>query len=113
AIVRSDGHDTLITELPDVLSGQVWPGAYARVLRTPFIQEWLGRENEVRARRAELQSRVVRAREEGDVANGSLLIGQDSGLIQAIEPAASIPARITHEAEALLSTRAAAALTPA
>src|SRR5439155_27104816 len=26
AICRSDGHDTLVTELPDVLAGQVWPG---------------------------------------------------------------------------------------
>jgi NAD(P)H-dependent flavin oxidoreductase YrpB (nitropropane dioxygenase family) len=54
AICRSDGHDTLLTELPDVVNGQVWPGAFARVLRTGFIQEGLGREAEVRLRRPEL-----------------------------------------------------------
>src|SRR5260370_25102470 len=53
AIVDSDGHDTLLTELPDVIAGQVWPGAFARVLRTPFIQEWLGREGAVRLPRSE------------------------------------------------------------
>ena len=58
AICRSDGHDTLLSELPDVIAGQVWPGAFARVLRTPFIQEWLGREGEVRQRRAELLQRI-------------------------------------------------------
>ena len=26
AIVESDGHDTVVTEIPDVANGQVWPG---------------------------------------------------------------------------------------
>jgi NAD(P)H-dependent flavin oxidoreductase YrpB (nitropropane dioxygenase family) len=105
AICGSDGHDTLLTELPDVIAGQVWPGAYARVLRTPFVQEWLGREDAVRRHRRELLQRIQRARQEGDVANGSLLIGQDSGLIERIEPAGAIVARIVREAEALLAER--------
>src|ERR671938_978205 len=98
AICTSDGHDTLITELPDVIAGQVWPGAYARVLRTPFIQEWLNREGEVRRQRVELLRRIQRAREQGDVANGSLLIGQDSGLIESVEPAGQIVQRMVREA---------------
>src|ERR671938_996115 len=98
AICRSDGHDTLLTELHDVITGQVWPGAFARVLRTPFVQEWLGREGEVRQRRAELLRRIQRAREQGDVANGSLLIGQDSGLIESVEPAGQIVQRMVREA---------------
>lgn len=105
AICRSDGHDTLLTELPDVISGQVWPGAFARVLRTPFVQEWLGREGEVRRNRAALQQRIQRAREQGDVANGSLLIGQDSGLIESIDPAGEVVRRIVREAEELLARR--------
>jgi NAD(P)H-dependent flavin oxidoreductase YrpB (nitropropane dioxygenase family) len=105
AICRSDGHDTLLTELPDVISGQVWPGAFARVQRTPLIQRWLGREGEVRQRRVELQRQVQRAREQGDVENGSLLIGQDAGLIDSIEPAAEVVQRLVREAETILSSR--------
>jgi NAD(P)H-dependent flavin oxidoreductase YrpB (nitropropane dioxygenase family) len=105
AICRSDGHDTLLTELSDVIAGQVWPGAYARVQRTPLIQRWLGREGEVRQRRVELQRQVQRAREQGDVENGALLIGQDAGLIDSIEPAAEVVQRLVREAEALLSSR--------
>jgi NAD(P)H-dependent flavin oxidoreductase YrpB (nitropropane dioxygenase family) len=105
AICGSNGHDTLLTELPDVIAGQVWPGAYARVLRTPFVQEWLGREGDVRQRRAELLQRVARAREQGDVANGSLLIGQDAGLIDSVEPAAEVVSRMVREAEAILDRR--------
>jgi NAD(P)H-dependent flavin oxidoreductase YrpB (nitropropane dioxygenase family) len=105
AICRSDGHDTLLTELPDVIAGQVWPGAFARVLRTSIIQEWLGRESEVRRNRVELRQRLQRAREEGDLANGSLLIGQDAGLIDSIEPAGEIVTRVVREAESILSGR--------
>ena len=112
AICRSDGHDTLLTELPDVIAGQVWPGAFARTLRTAFIQEWLGREGEVRQRRAELLQRIQRAREQGDVANGSLLIGQDAGLIDSVEPAGQIVQRIVREAEDILSRRPAETLSP-
>jgi nitronate monooxygenase/enoyl-[acyl-carrier protein] reductase II len=110
AICASDGHDTLLTELPDVISGQVWPGAFARVLRTPFIQTWLGREGEVRRRRTELREQVARARESGDVANGSLLIGQDAGLIERIEPAADLVKRLVREAEEILARRPAEVL---
>ena len=105
AICRSDGHNTLLTELPDVISGAVWPGAFARVLRTPFIQEWMGREGDVRRNRVELQKRLAKAREDGDVANGALLIGQDSGLIDSIEPAGELVERIVREAAELLRTR--------
>jgi NAD(P)H-dependent flavin oxidoreductase YrpB (nitropropane dioxygenase family) len=113
AICRSDGHDTLLTELPDVIAGQVWPGAFARVLRTPFIQEWLGREGEVRQRRAELLQRIQRAREQGDVTNGSLLIGQDAGLIESVEPAGQIVQRMVREAEEILGRRPAQVLAAA
>jgi NAD(P)H-dependent flavin oxidoreductase YrpB (nitropropane dioxygenase family) len=107
AICASDGHDTFLTELPDVISGQVWPGAFARVLRNQFIQTWLGREGEVRQRRVELRQRLLRARETGDVDNGSLLIGQDAGLIDRIEPAADVVRRVVREAEDILTHRPA------
>lgn len=107
AICRSDGHDTLLSELPDVINGLVWPGAFARVLRTRFVQEWLGREGDVRLHRAELLQRVQRARVEGDVENGTLLIGQDAGLIDQVVPAAEIVRGLVREAEELLSHRPA------
>jgi NAD(P)H-dependent flavin oxidoreductase YrpB (nitropropane dioxygenase family) len=105
AICQSEGHDTLLTEIPDIAAAQVWPGAFARALRTRFIEEFIGREDEVRRRRTELMGRIRRARELGDVDNGSLLIGQDAGLISSVEPAASIVERIVREAEELLAQR--------
>jgi NAD(P)H-dependent flavin oxidoreductase YrpB (nitropropane dioxygenase family) len=110
AIVRSTGDDTLLSEMPDVVSGNVWPGAFARVLRNRFVQEWLGREGEVRLRQPELNARVRRAREQGDADDGVLLIGQDAGLIDSIVPAAEVVERMVREAEAVLSERTAEVL---
>jgi NAD(P)H-dependent flavin oxidoreductase YrpB (nitropropane dioxygenase family) len=105
AIVDSDGHDTLLTEIPDVAAGQVWPGAYARVLRNRFVEEWVGREGELRQRRAEVSARLGRAREAGDRDHAALLVGQTAGLIDAVEPAADLVRRISADAEAILRQR--------
>ncbi len=105
AIVASDGHDTQLTEIPDIVAGNVWPGAYARARRNAFIEEWLGREGELRRRRRAVQAQVQAARAAGDAERGSLLIGQDAGLVDAIEPAGALIERLAAEAEAALRLR--------
>jgi hypothetical protein len=55
--VDSDGHDTLLSEVSDLLSGMIWPGAYGRVVRNRLIETWTGREGQLRARRRELRRR--------------------------------------------------------
>jgi NAD(P)H-dependent flavin oxidoreductase YrpB (nitropropane dioxygenase family) len=105
AIVESDGHDTLLSELPDIASGRVWPGAYARLQRNAFVERWVGREGELRRRAREVQAQLRSARETGDAAHGSLLIGQDAGLIDAVEPAGALVARLAAEAEDVLRRR--------
>jgi len=44
AILDSDGHDTLLSEIPDLAAGIVWPGAMSRSRRNRFIARWAGRE---------------------------------------------------------------------
>jgi NAD(P)H-dependent flavin oxidoreductase YrpB (nitropropane dioxygenase family) len=106
AIVESDGHDTVITDIPDIVSGTVWPGAYARARRNAFIEEWLGREGELRRRWREVLPKVQAARASGDADRGSLLMGEDAGLIDSIEPAGALVERLATEAEAILRGRA-------
>ena len=105
AIVESDGHNTLISEIPDIVAGQVWPGAYARVLRNDFIEEWIGREGELRRNLAEVRQSLQAARAAGDAERGALLLGQDAGLIDSIEPAGKLVQRLAAEAEAVLRER--------
>ena len=103
AIVASDGHDTVLSEIPDIASGRVWPGAYARVWVNAFVKEWSGREGELRRRREEVRKGLAAARAAGDADRGSLLIGQDAGLIDSIEPAAALIARLAADAERALT----------
>jgi len=105
AIMASDGHDTLVTEIPDVATGTVWPGAYARTYRNQFVQRWIGREGELRADRRMVAASLQQARAAGDVDNGVLLFGQDAGLIDAIEPAGLVVERLVSEAEQILRER--------
>jgi NAD(P)H-dependent flavin oxidoreductase YrpB (nitropropane dioxygenase family) len=104
AIVASAGDDTIVTTVGDTLSGRDWPGAWARVRRTRFIEEWLGREPELRRRRAAAWARLEAA-EETDPDYGLMWIGQSAGLIDSILPAGEVLRQMVREAEEILRSR--------
>jgi NAD(P)H-dependent flavin oxidoreductase YrpB (nitropropane dioxygenase family) len=103
AILESDGHDTLLSEIPDVAAGLVWPGAMSRSRRNRFIERWAGREWALRQRQAEAKAALQAARKNGDVHEAVLSMGQDAGLIHDIAPAAEIVSRIAQDAERILT----------
>ncbi len=105
AVLDSDGHDTLLTEIPDIARANVWPGAMARVRRNAFVERWAGREWELRARQPEALAALQRAWAGGDEHNASLFIGQDAGLIRDLPGAAELVERIVAEAQTLLRER--------
>jgi NAD(P)H-dependent flavin oxidoreductase YrpB (nitropropane dioxygenase family) len=105
SILDSDGHDTLLSELPDIAAGLVWPGAMSRSRRNRFIERWAGREWALRQNRAEALASIRAARSNGDVAEAVLSMGQDAGHIREILPAGEIVARIAREAEDILRKR--------
>ncbi|HKU57762.1 MAG TPA: nitronate monooxygenase family protein [Gaiellaceae bacterium] len=110
AILGSDGDDTVLTTLADSLSGRDWPGAWNRLLRTRFVDEWLGREPELRRRRGEIWERLERAEEENDPDHALLWSGQSAGLIDAVVPAADVVREIVRDAEEIIRTRLQAVL---
>lgn len=110
AIVDSDGHDTVLTEIPDIARGAVWPGAMARTKRNAFIARWAGREWELRAQQPEVLADLQQAAAQGDVDNAALYYGQDAGLIHDIPSAGDIVRRIVEEADAIVRTRLAGLL---
>lgn len=103
AILESDGHDTELTEIPDIAKGAVWPGAFDRARRNRLISDWAGRENELRRRRAEVAAAMARAARDDDAERGELNFGQSAGLVDEIEPCAEIVRRLAAEAEQLLA----------
>lgn len=105
AIVDSDGHDTVLTEIADIARGHVWPGAMARAARNAFIERWSGREWALRQHQKEAGKACIDAARAGDADNAPLLYGQDAGLIDSVLPVAQIIERIVSEADAIVRKR--------
>lgn len=105
AIVESDGHDTVLTEIPDLASQRVWPGAMSRAKRNKFIERWAGREWALRQNAQEVGKQVLAARGAGDIDNASLSFGQDAGLIDSIKSVSEVIQDIVTEAEEIIKNR--------
>jgi len=104
-IVASDGTDTMVTDVGDIMLGNDWPGALARVSRNRLIERWLGRTNELRQHREEVSQQTSRASKLGDVDEALIYWGQSAGLIGEIVPAGDVVARMVREAESILRDR--------
>ena len=105
AIVQSDGHDTVLTEIPDVAMNVIWPGAMSRAARNKFVERWAAREWVLRQRQREVMAQVMTAYKTGDIDEAPLFYGQDAGLIEDVASAAEIIRRMTKEAESILVDR--------
>jgi NAD(P)H-dependent flavin oxidoreductase YrpB (nitropropane dioxygenase family) len=105
AIVESDGHDTVLTEIPDLASQRVWPGAMSRAQRNRFIERWSGREWALRQNAQDVGRQVAAARAAGDIDNASLSFGQDAGLIDSIKSVREVIQDIIGEAENIIKDR--------
>lgn len=105
AIVKSDGHDTVLTEIPDLASQRVWPGAMSRAQRNQFIDRWSGREWALRQNARDVGKQVAAARANGDVDNATLSFGQDAGLIDSIKSVREIVQDMIAEAEEIIKAR--------
>ena len=104
AIIASRGDDTIVTTVADTLSGRDWPGAWSRLRRTRFIEEWLGREPELRRRREAVWA-LLEAAEESDPDFGLMWMGQSAGLVDSIVPAGEVVRLIVVEAEEILRSK--------
>lgn len=105
--VRGAGtDDTVLTRAYDLAAATPFPpGIGDRVLGNAFTDAWHGRDDEVIARREELQARVTAASETGDVRVAPVRAGSAVGLIRTIEPAGDIIRSIVAEAERILRER--------
>ncbi|MCH8073674.1 MAG: nitronate monooxygenase [Proteobacteria bacterium] len=107
AILDSDGHDTVLTEIPDIAASQVWPGGMSRVKRNRFVERWSAREWLLRQNLPEAVASVAAARKNGDTDEAPLFYGQDAGLIKDLPPAAAIIERLVADAESQITTNLA------
>ena len=103
--MKSDGHDTVLTEIHDIAGGRVWPGAMARAQRNAFIERWAGREWALRANQREAAKAAAEARRAGDVDNAPLLFGQDAGLIDSVQARGGDHRGMVTEADEIIRNR--------
>lgn len=104
-IVQSDGTDTLVTDLADIMMGTDWPGAVERVVRNRIVERWLGRVNELRRQRDEVLPRMRQARQTGDVDEAILYVGQSVALIHDVKSVADVINEMVTEAERIIRDR--------
>ena len=104
----------LQTESEDVVRFDAWEGifppagggAYAtvpRVLRTPFVEEWLGRTQEARREAERLRDEVLSAIRGRTTHELLPFSGQTAGMVHDILPAREIVERMASEAELALA----------
>jgi NAD(P)H-dependent flavin oxidoreductase YrpB (nitropropane dioxygenase family) len=104
-ILAATADDTIWTDVFDIIDGIPWPWPewiHGRTIRTPFADEWHGRETELREQIAAIRAESTTAHEAPDRAH-SAYAGQASGLVRDVKTAAQIIAAITREAEDVLA----------
>jgi nitronate monooxygenase len=109
AAIAADGDATIRTTVVDIVRKIDWPKPFtARVVKTGFVDDWHGREAELNDPQLldREMNRYVSAMQTGDPVNTGVWVGEATGLIHDVRPAADLLASIVDEAERLLGTRA-------
>lgn len=105
-IVESDGEDTVLTRVYDILWGMPWPeGIAERGRRNRITDEWHDREDEIPANRERIVAEVQAAERNFDPSARAVLYGQSAGKVSAIRPAADVLHQICDDAERILRER--------
>ena len=103
AALAADGDATLRTSVVDIARSLDWPERFtARVLRNRFTERWHGHETELRAHGEEAAEAWRAGWAAGDPDRASTFIGEAAGLIETIEPAAEVIARMSAQAAEIL-----------
>ena len=110
AAIRADGDATIRTTVVDLVRKIDWPRPFtARVMKTRFVDEWHDRETEFAdpVLLEQQMTRYLTAMKDGDPENTGVWVGEATGLIHDVRPAAALLHDIVGAAEVLLKTRAA------
>jgi nitronate monooxygenase len=103
AALEADGDGTIRQRATDIARGFDWPRPFtARVLNNRFVQDWEHRPDEHRAAAPALRAAYQAGVAAGDPDQVGVWVGEATGLIHDIVPAAAIIERTVSEAEAII-----------
>jgi nitronate monooxygenase len=104
AAVRASGDYTVRGQVFDMVRGLEWPGEWKiRTLANNFYRQWAGNPEELKASLSEQQRAYRLAQQSGDVATAAVIVGEAVDLVNEIESASAIVARITKGAQVRLA----------
>lgn len=102
-IVRASADDTVFTDVFDIVDGMKWPnGISGRTIRTPFADEWHGREELLQRERDAILAESNVPNEAPERAH-SAYAGQSAGLVTSVKPAGQILRDIVEETDRVLA----------
>lgn len=105
-VIRSDGQDTTLTTLYDVIGGGAWPrDIVGRVYNNRFVRTWDGRDADIQDRLEELSSDAAEAWANYDIDVASVYMGQSVVSVNSIQQPGDVLQNICGEAERLLGER--------
>jgi nitronate monooxygenase len=111
AIVAASTDDTVRTLAYDLARNVPFPeGIAGRAIKNRFTEQWHGREDEIIARREELDAEFAAAISSGTAEWSAAWAGSAAGVIHSVEPAGELVRSITADAESILRKRPAAVL---
>lgn len=103
ALVAACGPDaTVSSEIFDILWDDPWPGVQVRALHNGFMRRWLGREEKLKAQRAEAVAAFRLAELDDNVEERGMLAGMGAGRIHDLKPAGQIVREMVAEAAQIL-----------
>jgi nitronate monooxygenase len=104
AAVRASGDYTVRGQVFDMVRGLEWPDEWKiRTLANNFYRQWAGNPEELKASLSEQQRAYRLAQQSGDVATAAVIVGEAVDLVNEIESASAIVARITKGAQVRLA----------
>ncbi len=90
AAIDATGDDTLRSKIVDIVRARNWPDRYTiNLVENDFSKDWHGRETALKADKAAQQT-WQDALDAGDAAIANVFVGEATGLIHDIKPAAQI-----------------------
>lgn len=103
ALLEASGDETIRTTVADIVRRLDWPPALtARIRQNAFTRRWHGHEAGLKQALSEETRKYHRAFAEGDPENAAVWFGEAAGLIDRIESAGDIVARVADDAARLL-----------
>ena len=104
AAMTATGDDTVRQSVTDIARRLDWPSRFdIRTLRNAYLDQWHGRETQLRGNIDVESERYATAYRQGDTSVAPAIVGEITGLIATIEPAGTIVERMVTQAEQLLS----------